>query len=192
MRTRLRQRQEDFCVKYFECGNATEAAIHAGYSLRGVRVQACRMLTRTNIQARLAELRQKKESAAIMSVQERQERLSEIARANLTNFMELGADGSWVNLGPETPKTAAIQEIRSRTEYDKDGSKPTVHTSVKLHNPLQAIDLLNKMDRVYVEAGAFIGNVDKQINYFVIDEETKALIAKAGERTELLTNVQEV
>ena len=48
------------------------------------------------------------------------------------------------------------------------------------------------MDRVYVEAGAFIGNVDKQINYFVIDEETKALIAKAGERTELLTNVQEV
>jgi phage terminase small subunit len=150
-RKRLTQRQETFCLKYFELGNGTEAAIQAGYSRRSIRNIASVNLTKANIQARLQELRQKAEDASIMSVKERQQRLTEIARAKLTDFMELGQDGSWVNLGPETSLSGAIQEIHSRTEYDKDGSQPTVYTSVKIHDPMKAIDLLNKMDKIYSE-----------------------------------------
>jgi hypothetical protein len=84
-----------------------------------------------------------------MDVIERKERLSEIARANLTQFMELGKDGSWVNLGPETPNAGAIQEIHSRTEYDDKTDTNTVYTSVKLHSPIQAIQELNKMEKIY-------------------------------------------
>jgi len=157
METKLTQKQETFCLKYFELGNATEAARLAGYKGHGIRVTASRMLTKTNIQARIAELRQEIKSAAIMSVEERQERLTEIARAKLTDFMELGQDGAWVNLGEETPRGGAIQEIHSTTQYDKYGANPTVHTSVKLHDPMKAIDLLNKMDKLYTD-GVLVDN----------------------------------
>jgi phage terminase small subunit len=180
-----------FCLKYFELGNATEAAIQAGYTPTSAAVIACNHLKKDKILARLDQLRAEVKSKAIMSVQERQERLTEIARARLTDFMELGQDGSWVNLGPDVPMSAAIQEIRSRTEYDKDGSKPTVHTAVKLHSPLQAIDLLNKMDKIYSEAAAnsFIqNNVNRTVNIIVANDRTKELIERAGERTKLLAD----
>jgi hypothetical protein len=126
------------------------------------------------IKLRLAELRKKKEDAAIANVQERQERLTEILRAKLTDFMEMGQDGSWINIGKETPLSGAIQEMHSTTEYDKDGSKPTVVTSVKLHDPIRAIDLLNKMDKLYSE-GTEINIDNRKVEIFVTDKETKQL-----------------
>jgi len=179
---KLTQKQETFCVKYFELGNATEAAIQAGYKRRAARFIASRLLTKDNIKARIQELRQKLEDEAIMNVSERQRKLSEIARAKITDFMELGQDGSWVNIGEETPQGAAIQEIHSRTEYDKDGSKPVIYTTVKLHDPMKAIDLLNKMDKIYSE-GTQVNIDEREIKIIVVDEETKDLIARVGERT---------
>jgi len=180
MRTRLTQKQETFCVKYFELGNATEAAIQAGYNRKTAVVIASQNLTKLNIQARLQELRDEVKSTAIMNVQERQKRLTEIARARLTDFMELGQDGSWVNIGEETPRGGAIQEIHSRTEYDKDGSKPTVYTSVKLHDPMKAVDLLNKMDKIYSE-GAQVNIDNRKLIIMVNSEREKALLTEMAE-----------
>ena len=183
-RERLTQKQETFCVKYFELGNATEAAKLAGYSHKTAYSIGNENLKKPEVQARIQELRQKVEDAAIMNVSERQRKLSEIARARLTDFMELGQDGSWVDIGPEVPMSGAIQEIRSRTEYDDKGAKPTVYTSVKLHNPLQAIDLLNKMDKLYSE-GAPINIDNREIKITVVDKEAKELTERVirGERT---------
>jgi phage terminase small subunit len=177
MRTRLTQKQETFCVKYFELGNATEAAIQAGYNRKTAVVIASQNLTKLNIQTRLKELREEIKNAAVMNVQERQERLSEIARAKLTDFIELGQDGSWVNIGEETPKGGAIQEIHSRTEYDDDGSKPTIYTSVKLHDPMKAIDLLNKMDKIYSE-GQTVNVDNRKVEIVVYDPETKQIVQR--------------
>lgn len=151
MRQHLSQKQEMFCLEYFRTTNATQSAITAGYSPKTAKAMASENLTKPDIQARLAELRKKTETASVMTVLERKERLSEIARARLTDYMELGQDGSWVNIGKETPGGAAIQEIHSRTEYDKNGASPTVYTSVKLHDPVRAMDLLNKMDKIYTD-----------------------------------------
>lgn len=185
----LTKRQELFAIKYFELGNATQAMIAAGYAPKHAGNNSWNVLKSPLVQARIDELRQaiaqehKEEiDQAIMNVEERQIRLSEIGRARITDFMELGQDGSWVNLGPETKLSGAIQEIHSRTEYDDDGSKPTVHTSVKLHDPMKAIDLLNKMDKIYSEVPPI--TIDsRQINIFVIDSETKGLISRVAERT---------
>jgi phage terminase small subunit len=150
---RTSQKQEKFALNLFSGMSQREAYKKAGYSTNFavaiVDSNACRLAKSNKVLARLKELNAKAENGRIMSVLERKERLSEIARTNLTQFMELGQDGSWVNLGAETPNTAAIQEIHSRTEYDDNGSKPTVYTSIKLHDPLKAIDLLNKMDGAY-------------------------------------------
>jgi len=187
MRTRLTQKQETFCVKYFELGNATEAAIQAGYKRKTATVIASENLTKPIIQARLQKLRQKAENASVMNVLERKQRLTEIGRARLTDFMELGPDGSWVNIGQETPQGGAIQEIHSRTEYDEKGAKPTVHTSVKLHDPVKAIDLLNKMDKIYSDFPPPPQD-NRIVNIFVVDNEAKVLISQVAERTKRLTN----
>lgn len=174
MTKRLTQKQEMFCVKYFELGNATEAAVQAGYSPKTAYSIGNENLKKPEIRARIQELRKKVEDAAIMNVSERQRKLSVIARARLTDFIELGQDGSWVNIGPEVEGSGAIQEIRSRTEYDDKGAKPTVYTSVKLHDPIKAIDLLNKMDKIYSE-GPQVNIDNRKIEIIVVDEEAKEL-----------------
>ena len=157
---RLTQKQETFCLKYFELGNASEAARLALYSPRTVGVIGYENLRKPQIQARISELRKAAEDASVMNVLERKQRLTEIARTRLTDFMELGQDGSWVNIGKETPNSGAIQEIHSRTEYDDDGAHPTVYTSVKLHDPVRAIQELNKMEKIYSEGTTV--NVDNR------------------------------
>src|SRR5208283_4589892 len=156
----LTDRQMKFAQNLFAGMTQAQAYIKAGYAKNNavtVNNNASRLAKKELILQYLAKLREKSESSKIMAVIERKERLSEIARTNLTQFMELGQDGSWVNLGEETKNAGAIQEIHSRTEYDENGAHPTVYTSIKLHDPIRAIDLLNKMDGIYAEK-------DKSIN----------------------------
>ena len=179
-RKTLTQRQENFCLNILKGMTQREAYIKAGYAngkQAVVNINACRLAQNTNVLLRLQELRQKTEDKNIMDVKERKQRLSEIARTNLTDFMELGQDGSWVNIGKETPNSGAIQEIHSRTEYDDNGAHPTVHTSVKLHDPLKAIDLLNKMDKLYSE-GAVVNVDNRKVEIYVGSDKAKQLVEK--------------
>lgn len=103
---KLTQKQEKFARNLFVGMNQAEAYSKAGYACKALTTttaNASRLAKNANVIQKLIELRAQVESNKIMSVIERKERLSEIARANLTQFMELGKDGSWVNLGAETP-----------------------------------------------------------------------------------------
>ena len=84
---KLTIRQERFILAYFECGNATQAAIKAGYSRKTARFIASENLTKPNIIGSLRELRERATSEKVMSVIERKAHLSEIARACLTDFI---------------------------------------------------------------------------------------------------------
>jgi phage terminase small subunit len=113
-------KQERFCLKYLELGSGREAARQAGYSPKWASRTARDILASPQVQARLEELRKRigdDERLAIMSIQERKIRLSEIARAKLTDFMELGQDGSWVNLFkryiPERSMTRMVHNLLS-------------------------------------------------------------------------------
>jgi len=180
----LTQKQETFCINYFESGNATEAALIAGYSPKTASVIASENLTKPNVVARLQELRDAASSVKIMDVTERKERLSEIARGRLSDFMECGADGAWVNIGLDGCQSASLQELASKTEYDDDGAHPTVVTRIKLHNPIQAIAELNKMERIY---GSDVGvTVNNQVNNIIVaSEQDKRNVERvmSGERT---------
>lgn len=187
MRNSLTQKQANFCLKYFECGNASEAAIAVGYGPKSAARNAYHVLHSPLVRARLEELRKKAEGDSVMNILERKQRLSEVARARLTDFMELGKDGSWVNIGEETEKGGAIQEIHSRTEYDENRAHPTVYTSVKLHDPMKAIDLLNKMDKIYSDFPP-LPQDNRIVNIFVVDNEAKVLISQVAERTKDLHN----
>ena len=191
MGNKLNQKQETFCVKYFETGNASEAARLAGYSPKWAGVNTCQILRRPSIQARIKELREKEEQTrqdigmeSVMSRLERQQRLTEIGRADLTKFVD--KEG---NVDITGDNTGVIAEL---VVEDWIGGKDRPFRSrtkrIKVHSKLQAIDLLNKMDKLYSDGYQDNRVVNRTVNIFVVDQEAKDLIEHAGDRTELLAH----
>ena len=148
----LTTKQENFVINLLKGMNQTQA-YQLAYGCKSVnvaKVGASRLLTNVNIKAKYQELISHTESAAVMSVEERKARLSEIARARLTDYQEAGADGAgYINIGKESPNTAAIAGIKSSTKFDENGNTGTLYTEIKLHNPIMAIAELNKMEKLY-------------------------------------------
>lgn len=177
---RLTQKQETFCVKYFELGNAAEAARLAKYSPKTAAVIGRENLQKLTIQARLQELRQKVEDASIMNVVERKQILTEIGRANLVDFVEVGQDGAWFNIDKTNLNTRAIQSVQSKTVVGKDGADDAVFIRVNLHDPTKAIDLLNKMDKIYSD-GAQVNIDNRKLEITVQSEKARNLLTEIVE-----------
>jgi len=146
MASPLTPKQETFCLKWIESGNASEAVLLAGYKTKNAKVIGAQNLTKLNIQARIAELREETKDATVATVIERKQILTEIARANLTDFVDESG-----NITLEAPHKAAIVELA--VEDWKGGQDEQVISSrtkrIKLHNPIHAIGELNKMDGAY-------------------------------------------
>lgn len=53
----MKEQQERFAIEYANCGNATQAAIKAGYSQFSAEVQGCRLLKNDKVQAKIEEIR---------------------------------------------------------------------------------------------------------------------------------------
>ena len=170
---RLTQKQETFCLKYFEVGNATQAALAAGYSPKTAAVIASQNLKKLKIKQRYDELVQKAVDATVATVLERKQVLTEIVRGRFADFMK--------NLTADKLNSAALQEIRI-IQYGKE--VPVKTTTIQLHNPIQAIAELNKMERIYeAEGSVTIDNRTLIIN--VKSEKGKTLTERlmVGERT---------
>ncbi|PID67407.1 MAG: terminase [Fusobacteriales bacterium] len=76
----LNVRQKAFCEYYVACGNATEAAIKAGYSKSYARTRAHLLLKNVEICRYIEKLREKAKSSLIMSAVERREWLTEMIK----------------------------------------------------------------------------------------------------------------
>jgi len=180
---KLTQKQETFCVKYFELGNATEAALIAGYSPKYAATHTTRWLNMANISTRLQELRDRAEDESVANVLERKQILTEIARGRVGNHLD---EDQRIKQG--VPLTSAsIHELETvDVKIGKgENAKLAQITKIKLHNPTQAIDLLNKMDKLYTD-GAMVSVDNRSININVGSEKAKELTERLieGERTE--------
>lgn len=184
MKKELTQKQENFTLNLFDGMTQREAWIQAGYSsnypMAVVDKNACVMAAQSKIKVRLAELNAKLASPAIADKKERQIILTEIARGRLTDYTNCGSDRDSINVGPESPNQSALQEVTSRTEYDKDGTGAAVVTRVKLHDPIRAVDVLNKMDRLYGEPVASSNTVVSNF-VFVLPDGTRVSPKKLQE-----------
>ena len=170
---KLTQRQETFCLKYFELGNASEAAKIAKYSPKTAYVMGAENLSKPKIQARIQELRQKAEDASVANVLERKQRLTEIARANIPDYIT--EDG--IKVEKQSPNVGAVSEITTKTKVFRRTGEVVNITNLKLHSPIQAIDLLNKMDKIYTD-GATVNVDNRKIEvYELTDEQLDRLIA---------------
>ncbi len=175
-------RYEIYTQNWFKGETRERSALIAGFSPKWTRSIGSRLSTRVDILARYNELQQKAEDALIAGVIERKQILTEIARAKLTDYISCGPDGDQINIGPESPNSRAFQEITSHTEFNEETAMGAVITKLKLHSPTQAIDLLNKMEKIYSD-GIIIDNRKQVINFDVrnlTDDQLEAIIAKYG------------
>jgi len=148
-------KQHKFVLEYLKSGNATNAAIRAGYARKSARVTACRMLTYANIKNAIAVVNKATDDKSIADILERKQTLTEIIRGRVGHFVTAGADGVVPNVGPENVNSAALKSVKSRciTMGEGGGKKDAVVTEVEVRDQVQAIAELNKMDHVY-DAGA--------------------------------------
>lgn len=80
---KLTEKQKKFSDYYIELGNATQAAIKAGYSAKYANTNASKLLQNTTIKKYIDERMEQLASERIMSAQEILERLSLIAKADI-------------------------------------------------------------------------------------------------------------
>lgn len=174
---------EIFTQNWFLGKPITECAKIAGYTPSRAAQTASRLARYGKIRDRYNELQEQAASDKVASEIERKEILSEIARGKLTNFMECGQDGAWINIDKTNMNTSALQSIDSTTKYDENGSAAVI-TKIRLHSPVQAISELNKMEHIY-EAPALLNQDNRVINIYVTDNEAKDLLERVrnGERT---------
>ena len=167
---RLTQKQINFAldvVKQIPAGKA----YMAHYKVRTMAVAdaaASRLLKTVRVQAYLKELRQKMEDESIADPIERKQILTQIVRAAIPDFVTEDK----ITVTAESPNVKAVAEITQRE--GKHGLLPVVITNIKLHNPMQAIDLLNKMDKIY-EVGASVTVDNRTVNIIVESERGKEL-----------------
>lgn len=118
----MQRLQENFCMEFVRCGNATEAYKNAGYKVRSDKVAgvcAAKLLGNARVQQRIAELRREMDSHKIMDAAERRELLTQFAR-------------------------------------DEETGKA---------DRLKAMDLLNKMDGVYINKTQISGGDGAPITF---------------------------
>lgn len=166
---KLTQKQETFTRNLFSGMSQYDAYREAGYAVvkqaRGtINANASRLANNVNIKQLLDELNQKAEDASVASVLERKQVLTEIIRGRFADFM--------TKLTPEKLKSAALQEIKI---METDGGKAT---TIKLHSPIQATDLLNKMDKLYTDGATVnvVNQVEAKIVHFDTREVARAVI----------------
>ena len=75
---KLNARQKSFCEFYVASGNATEAAIKAGYKEKNARFIGSENLTKANIKEYIEELQEKAKGNRIMTAIERREFLTKL------------------------------------------------------------------------------------------------------------------
>jgi len=137
----LTGRRKLFCVEYLKDWNASAAAIRAGYSPDASRQIGSRLLTKDDIKAEIARVRDEmlgteKEHLKYYVLQN----LKKIAGANITDVANI-EDNKMVVADTATLDPSikgAIEEI-SETETKDGGS-----LKIKMHSKVKALELLGK------------------------------------------------
>lgn len=189
---RLTKKQEGFVLDIFSGMSQHDAYVKnynaSRMSPAVIDVKACELAKNGKITVRLAELREKAQNDKIASVKERKEILSEIARARQSDFMICSADGVWMHdVGNETMNTHAIKQIQTTSMPFGGNDSPLkiLLTKVELHNPIDAIKELNKMDGVYSDSTQInISNRETKNTQIIIGDidvaEALAILVNSG------------
>jgi hypothetical protein len=100
------------------------------------------------IRARIVELQAEGAREAVMSVRERAELLTKIARTNITDLWHITQDSIELKYGEIPPELApAVQEVGLEKWEGRKGARSS-RLTIKMHDKLGAIEILNTMSGI--------------------------------------------
>lgn len=149
----LSPKQDLFCREYLVDLNATQAYIRAGYSPRGARQSAGRLLTNADIEARLRALMDERSERVGIKADDVLRELGRIGLFDIRKVVEWG--GGDVRFVPshviDDDTAAAIQEVkaevmRSMPNEDDEDAPPmqVVKMSIKMASKVAALTKLGE------------------------------------------------
>lgn len=148
----LTNKQAAFLSEYLIDFNATQACIRAGYSEHSARSTGVRMLTNPNISA---EIKQKLAEKAMKS-EEILERLADIARADMGDYLDVSSVAFQINLAKakDEGKLKFIRRIKQKTTtICREGGEDVEQNQIdfELMDQLRALELLGKANGLFVD-----------------------------------------
>lgn len=171
----LTPKQREFRNCLFNGMTQRESWGAAGYStnypVECIDSHASRLANLDKMKVSLEEMRQAAESPLIADEIERKEILSEILRGKVAQFVD--EDGV---IDRKKLDSSAIQAIDEHTV----GGRARI-LKLRLHNPMQAADILNKMDNSYEQPPAGVQD-NRVFNIIVSSEKAKELTANISNR----------
>lgn len=176
----LTAKEQDFCLYYFKNRRPSIAAIEAGCPVPSAKQNANRMLNLPRVKAYLRKLWGAADSPIVMSVRERKEKLSLMARGVVGDTFTGEGNIDW-----DAVKTMdAVKEVNIEETTVGIKHPRTIRTiKVKLHNPVESIHELNLMEKLYRTNEAAV-NINPVYNYYVTDKKVIDDLGKIGDRTQ--------
>lgn len=127
----LTAKQAAFVEAYLKDGHIQHAAIKAGYAERGAHVTGSRLLRNPKIAAKIKTMRQRAETASVLSMTEAVNILAIIARTSRSDFAKIRAIEtaarllSWeVQQGDVTLRVEYVNPLPPRTVAPKPSPEP--------------------------------------------------------------------
>lgn len=116
----LTPKQIAFCDYYIEYGDATKAALAAGYSEKTARFIGCENLTKPNISAYIKERLEEQRAKRVASADEVMEFFSAVMRGEVKDAFDLEPSlDTRLNAGKELMKRYNAAEGRNQSSLEK-------------------------------------------------------------------------
>ena len=139
----LQARQELFCLEYIKDGNATQAAIRAGYKPKYAGTNADKLLKNTNIRARIDELMAEVQQEKIADAEEVLRYLTSVIRGEATEEVAVGAP-----IGTEiiTKRIGGREQVKAAELLAKRYGLLTENVKLSGGLPVQIVDDMEEGD----------------------------------------------
>jgi phage terminase small subunit len=186
----LTEKQILFCIYMAKYFNATKAYQKAyGCDKITARVNGCKLLTKTNIQMTVNQLKQNEINQAMLSPSDIFQRYLDIAMADIHDYATIERADVCVGIDPEGKKVyQTVQALRFKDSEETDGTlikelkKTKYGFSIKLHDPLKALEWL--ADHMYMATEEQRARVDSIRAKMEHDKEILDLKKKEFERND--------
>ncbi len=173
---KLSDRQKRFAAEYSIDYNATQAAIRAGYSVKGARVQGCTLLANPNI---LAEIeRQTRKTAEKLDIK-REDILRELVAVGFSRITDFVQVATVTNSLGRSWRTVTVSETANITA-EKLGAVAGIKQGangieVKLHDKLKALETLAKLLGLFDSSGNLLAEPKNNLLDIIIESTNEEL-----------------
>lgn len=175
----LNDRQTLFVEEYCKTFNRTQAAIAAGYSPKTARAIGAENLTKPDI----AEAIRQRLNESAMTADEVLKRLAEIARGDLGDMLTVKGGDIVVDLAKAVTaqKTGLIKLTQKTTRTTGETVIEDVVTSIELHDPLTALNLIGKNHKLFIEKAEVTGADGGPLEFKDTGDATERILSRISQ-----------